>query len=92
MPQQSYHGYAITDYYKVDPRFGTNEDYRKLVEEAHEKGLKIIMDMVANHCGTGYYWNDDLPAQDWYNQWPEFTRSNYRGIVQSDPNVARLRL
>lgn len=88
MPQQSYHGYAITDYYKVDPRYGSNEEYRKLVAEAHEKGMKIIMDMVANHCGTGYYWNDDLPAKDWYNQWPEFTRSNYRGIVQSDPNVA----
>ncbi|MEE4258187.1 MAG: glycoside hydrolase family 13 protein [Bacteroidales bacterium] len=88
MPQQSYHGYAITDYYKVDPRFGTNEDYKRLVEEAHKKGLKIIMDMVANHCGTGYYWNDDLPASDWYHEWPEFTRSNYRGIVQSDPNAS----
>ncbi len=85
MPQQSYHGYAITDYYKIDPRFGTNEDYRQMVAAAHKKGLKVIMDMVANHCGTGYYWNDDLPSQDWYNQWPEFTRTNYRGIVQSDP-------
>jgi glycosidase len=86
MPQQSYHGYAITDYYKVDARFGSNEDYKRLVKEAHKKGLKIIMDMVANHCGTGCYWNNDLPAHDWYNQWPEFTRSNYRGITQSDPN------
>ena len=89
MPEQSYHGYAITDYYKVDPRFGTNEDYKKLVNEAHKKGLKIIMDMVANHCGTGYYWNNDLPAKDWYNQWPEFTRSNYRVAMQSDPNVSQ---
>jgi len=87
MPKQSYHGYAITDYYKIDPRFGTNDDYKKLVTKAHKKGLKIIMDMVANHCGTGYYWNDDLPSQDWYNQWPEFTRSNYRVAVQSDPNA-----
>lgn len=88
MLQQSYHGYAITDYYKVDPRFGTNEDYRQMVEAAHKKGLKVIMDMVANHCGTGYYWNNDLPAGDWYNEWPEFTRTNYRGIVQSDPNAS----
>ncbi len=88
MSEQSYHGYAITDCYKVDPRFGTNEDYKQLVKDAHKKGLKIIMDMVANHCGTGYYWNDDLPAKDWYNQWPEFTRTNYRGIVQSDPNAS----
>ncbi|MCF6170138.1 MAG: glycoside hydrolase family 13 protein [Bacteroidales bacterium] len=87
MPRQSYHGYAITDYYNIDPRFGTNEDYKKLVKEAHQKGLKIVMDMVANHCGTGYYWNDDLPSKDWYNQWPEFTRSNYRVAVQSDPNA-----
>jgi len=85
MPKQSYHGYAITDYYKVDPRFGTNEDYKNLVKKAHEKGLKIIMDMVANHAGTGYYWNDDLPMQDWYNQWDKFTRSNYRGVTQADP-------
>ncbi len=88
MSKQSYHGYAITDYYKVDPRFGTNEDYKKLVKEAHKRGLKIIMDMVANHCGTGYYWNNDLPAKDWYNQWPEFTRTNYRVAMQSDPNVS----
>lgn len=87
MPKQSYHGYAITDYYNIDPRFGTNEDYRKLVRNAHSKGLKIIMDMVANHAGTGYYWNTDLPSQDWYNQWPEFTRSNYRLATQTDPNV-----
>lgn len=88
MPQQSYHGYAITDYYKVDPRFGSNQDYRNLVKSAHEKGLKIIMDMVENHCGTGYYWNDNLPTRDWYNQWPAFTRSNYRGGVQSDPHAS----
>jgi len=88
MPKQSYHGYAITDYYKVDPRLGTNEDYKNLVTEAHNKDLKIIMDMVANHCGTGYYWNGDLPSKDWYNQWPEFTRSNYRVAVQSDPNAS----
>lgn len=88
MPKQSYHGYAITDYYKVDPRFGTNEDYKNLVKMAHQKGLKIVMDMVANHCGTGYYWNDDLPMQDWYNQWPTTTKSNFRGTAQIDPHAS----
>jgi len=89
MPKESYHGYAITDYYNIDPRFGTNGDYKNLVKNAHNNGLKIIMDMVANHAGTAYYWNDDLPAQDWYNQWPEFTRSNYRLATQSDPNATQ---
>lgn len=86
MPERSYHGYAVTDLYKVDARFGSNEDYIKLVKDAHSKGIKIIMDMIFNHVGTGYYWKDDLPMQNWYNQWPEFTRSNFRGMVVSDPN------
>ncbi len=90
MPKQSYHGYAITDYYEVDARYGTNEDYKKLVETAHNKGLKIIMDMVANHAGTGYYWNDDLPMQNWYNQWPEPTKSNFRGTAHIDPNASKV--
>lgn len=90
MPKQSYHGYAITDYYKVDPRYGTNEDYKNLVKLAHEKGLKIIMDMVANHAGTNYYWNDDLPTSDWYNTWPEKTKSNFRGTAHIDPNGSKV--
>ncbi|MFK5856667.1 MAG: glycoside hydrolase family 13 protein [Bacteroidota bacterium] len=85
MPAYSYHGYAVTDLYKIDSRYGTNEDYVKLIDDAHAKGLKVIMDMIFNHLGTGYYWKDDLPMHDWYNQWPEFTRSNYRGGVVSDP-------
>ncbi len=85
MPAYSYHGYAVTDLYKIDSRYGTNDDFVKFVENAHSKGLKVIMDMIFNHLGTGYYWKDDLPMQDWYNQWPEFTRSNYRGGTVSDP-------
>ncbi len=88
MPVYSYHGYAMTDYYKVDPRFGTNQDYRNLVQEAHKKGLKIIQDMVFNHCGTNYFWKNDLPTPDWYNEWPKFTRSNYHGGVVSDPHAS----
>ncbi len=63
----SYHGYATTDYYKVDPRFGTNEDYRRLVDEAHAKGLKVVMDMIFNHCGFNHPWLSDLPSKDWLN-------------------------
>jgi len=85
MPAYSYHGYAITDFYKTDPRFGSDFDYKNLVDSAHTKGLKVIMDMVFNHCGTGNYFIKDLPMPDWVNQWPEFTRSNYRGEVNTDP-------
>ena len=56
----TYHGYATTDYYRVDPRFGTNEQYRQLVDEAHEKGLKVVMDMIFNHCGLEHPWLADL--------------------------------
>ena len=63
----SYHGYATTDYYKVDPRFGTNEEYRKLIDEAHQKGLKVVMDMIFNHCGFEHPWIKDMPSKDWLN-------------------------
>ena len=89
MPAYSYHGYAVTDLYKIDSRFGTNDDYVNLIKDAHSKGLKVIMDMIFNHLGTYYYWKDDLPMYDWYNQWPEFTRSNYRGGVVSDPHASK---
>lgn len=63
----TYHGYATTDYYRVDPRFGTNEQYRQLVDEAHKKGLKVVMDMIFNHCGLEHPWLTDLPSKDWLN-------------------------
>ena len=63
----SYHGYATTDYYRVDPRFGTNEEYRQLVAEAHAKGLKVVMDMIFNHCGDYHQWMQDVPSRDWFN-------------------------
>ncbi len=85
MPAYSYHGYAITDFYKIDPRFGTNNDYVELVEDSHKKGIKIIMDMIFNHCGSGHWWMSDLPSQDWLNQWDKFTRTNYRAGVTTDP-------
>lgn len=63
----TYHGYATTDYYRVDPRFGTNEEYRRLIDEAHRKGLKVVMDMIFNHCGFEHPWLSDLPSHDWLN-------------------------
>ena len=63
----TYHGYATTNYYKVDPRFGTNEDYQRLCDEAHAKGLKIVMDMIFNHSGFEHPWTQDMPSKDWLN-------------------------
>ena len=88
MPAYSYHGYAITDFYQVDPRLGSNSEYAELVKKAHQHELKVIMDMVFNHYGTGHKWTKDLPMADWVNQWPEFTRSNYRGGTITDPYAA----
>ncbi|NER14654.1 alpha-amylase [Leptobacterium flavescens] len=90
MPQWSYHGYAITDYYRVDPRFGTLEEYRELADKAREKGIKLIMDQVANHCGLEHWWMKDLPFKDWVNYQKGFeekeqTRySNHRRTVNQD--------
>ena len=63
----SYHGYATTDYYRVDPRFGTNEEYRRLCDEAHAQGMKVVMDMIFNHCGFEHPWVADMPSHDWLN-------------------------
>jgi len=88
-PKYSYHGYSTTDYYKIDPRFGTNEDYVKLSEAVHKQGMKLIMDMIFNHCGSEHWWMKDLPSADWLNEWPEFTRSNYRAGTATDPYASQ---
>lgn len=85
MPAYSYHGYAISDFYKTDPRLGSNSDFKRLVSEAHSKGLKIIMDQVMNHCATNHYFIKDLPDKDWIHQWPVFTKSSFRGSTIMDP-------
>lgn len=72
MKEGSYHGYAITDYYQTDRRFGTNEEFKQLTEKAHSKGLKVVMDMIFNHCGSENYLFKDKPQSDWFN-----FRSNY---------------
>jgi len=85
MQTYSYHTYAITDYYKIDPRYGTNEDYRKLADELHKRDMKLIMDLVPNHCGLNHWWMKDLPSSDWVHQFPKFTRSNYHISAVTDP-------
>ena len=84
-PQWSYHGYATTDYYRVDPRFGSNEEYQALAEAARGKGLKLIMDMIMNHCGSEHPWMDDLPTADWINNDGEFTPTTHRRTTLRDP-------
>jgi neopullulanase len=88
-PKESYHGYAITDHYRVDPRLGDNESYRHLVEKCHAKGLKMIMDMVYNHWGDKHYLNQRLPSLDWVHQQKEFQRTSYRANTLIDPHVAK---
>lgn len=88
LEQTTYHGYAITDFYKVDPRFGSNEDYKNLTIECKKRGLKMIKDMVFNHCGLNHWWINDKPMSDWINEWPEFTRSYFRLASVSDPNAS----
>jgi glycosidase len=87
-PKESYHGYAITDHYRVDPRLGDNESYRKLVEQCHSKGLKMIMDMVYNHWGDKHYLNKRLPSPDWIHQQKEFQRTSYRANTLIDPHAS----
>ena len=81
----TYHGYAISDFYNVDPRYGNNKNYRDLVKTAHEKDLKIIMDVVLNHCGISHWWIKDLPTEDWIHQFSEYTQSNFRSPALLDP-------
>ncbi len=84
-PASSYHGYSITDLYRVDPRYGTNDDFRNLVSQAHSIGLKLVMDMIFNHIGSEHWWMKDLPSADWVHQFKNFTRTNYRASTWMDP-------
>ena len=74
----TYHGYATTDYYRVDPRFGTNDDYRRLIDDCHKRGLKVVMDMIFNHCGFEHPWVSDMPSKDWLNH-PEWLTEKQSG-------------
>lgn len=87
-PSYSYHGYGITDFYKVDPRFGSHADYRELVQAAKGRGIGVIQDIVLNHIGAGHWWMRDLPSQDWLNQWPQFTETHHARATVQDPHAA----
>lgn len=81
----SYHGYATTDYYKVDPRFGTNEEYKNLIEKAHSKDMKVVMDMIFNHCGSDHPWVYDVPSYDWFNNFEEYVQTSHMKEMYFDP-------
>ncbi len=89
MPETSYHGYAITDFYRVDRRLGTGEEYRQLVDSAHAKGIKIVKDIVYNHVGNECFFFKDQPEKSWFNEWDSFTRTTYREPVLFDPYAAQ---
>ncbi len=88
--EYSYHGYATTDFYKIDPRYGTNEDYVRLVQEAEKRGIKVIMDQVLNHNGSYHYWTNDLPSADWYHYAKDSVKpmTSHKRTVLADPYVA----
>lgn len=88
-PKTSYHGYANTENYKIDRRFGSNELYKKLVDECHKRGMKMIKDLVHNHFGTEHFTIKDLPMKNWVHQWPEYTKTTYREQVHFDPYVSK---
>ncbi len=88
MPQGSYHGYAMTDLYRIDPRMGGNEQYFKLVDQANERGMGVIMDMVPNHIGANHPWMQDLPSKDWINNGGEFVSNNHRRQSVMDPHAS----
>ena len=87
-PHGSYHGYACADYYHIDPRFGSNELYRTFVAESHRRGLKVIMDIVTNHCGSAHWWMRDMPFEDWVHRFPQYTRTNNLFSTNMDPNAS----
>ena len=85
MPGGTYHGYATTNYYRVDPRFGTNEEYRNLIDKSHKRGIKVVMDMIFNHSGSSHPWIEDLPSKDWLN-YPDGSKlTNFRLSTINDP-------
>ncbi len=91
MPQGSYHCYDISDYYRVDPRFGTMEEYIKLSKELMTRDMKLIMDQVANHCGLEHWWMKDLPFKDWVNFQENYEENieNWNGEVTQYSNHRR---
>lgn len=85
IPGGSYHGYATTDYYKIDPRFGTNAEYSELIDSLHSRGIKTVMDMIFNHSGYSHPWVSNPPSSDWFNFQGDYHQTNYRLSTLTDP-------
>lgn len=85
----SYHGYANTENYQIDRRFGTNELYQKLGAESHKRGMKLIKDLVHNHIGNQHFLFLEPPSTDWFHQWPTYTGTTYKDQVLFDPYAAK---
>ncbi len=83
--QYSYHHYGVSDYYKIDPRMGSNDDFVRMTKLCHDNGVKYILDVVPNHCSAAHWWLQSKPSVDWFNEWPKFTSSNYRMTAWTDP-------
>lgn len=88
MPQGSYHGYATTDYYKVDRRFGSNQEFVDLVDKVHAKGMKVVMDMIFNHSGSNHFFFKDRPSKDWFNYPDAYVQTSYKTMSQFDPHAS----
>lgn len=89
MPSTSYHGYAITDYYQIDPRYGSNEDFRDFVDAAHSKGIKVVKDMVFNHCGSLNFLFADRPDSTWFNYDSHYVQTSYKISAMNDPHAVK---
>jgi glycosidase len=90
MPNRTEHGYAFTDHYTIEPRLGGAVMYKKLSDELHKRGMKLIQDAVYNHVGLYHFTVQDLPMKDWLHQWPSFTQPNYKDQTLFDPHVAQV--
>lgn len=90
MPEASYHGYATTDFYKVDPRFGSNKLYKKLSQEAEKRGIKLIKDIITNHSGSEHWWINDPPSRDWVHYPEEYQQTTHRRTTMHDPYAAEI--
>ncbi|MCC2957235.1 glycoside hydrolase family 13 protein [Massilia sp. IC2-477] len=89
MPAYSYHGYAATDHYRIDPRYGSNEDFRRLSMEAKKRGIGIIQDVVLSHIGSGHWWMKDLPTPDWINYGGKFVPTQHHRTAVQDPYASK---
>jgi len=89
MVKTSYHGYAFTNHYKIDPRFGGDSAYKRLINELHSRGMKMVQDAVYNHVGTYHFFVQDQPTKDWLHQWPAYTNTTYKDQVLFDPYASK---